>query len=234
MKTLIRCLAITVVAAAFLATSQRTQINAARAELARLEAIARVQSSKASPVSRASTITAKDIERLRAENREIHKLRGEISQAREKRRALEKMQAENAQLREKIDQIKADPNAAVGEPFPLSNKGQATPDAALETTFWSMYQGDIETLSRLMPMVTAEFERMPPEEKANSIMMLRAMAATISKIEILDRKNSPDEAHLNVRITPRAGVNLGSAFGRDQKTFVLRRTNNLWLVVGER
>ena len=154
MKTIFRLLIIAVAAAAFLAITQRNQINAARAELAKLESTDAVLSSNrspASPTSPASVVTPDDISRLRAENRDIHKLRGQISQAREKRRAFEQMQAENAQLREKIAQLKANPNAAPAEPFPLSNKGQATPDAALETTFWSMYQGDIESLSRSCP-----------------------------------------------------------------------------------
>ena len=76
---------------------------------------------------------------------------------------------------------------------------------------------------------------MPPEEKTNSVMMLRAMAATIGKFEILDRKfDSPDEAHLTVRINRRQGMDLQSAPFPDQSTFVLRRTNNLWQVVAER
>jgi hypothetical protein len=235
MNILIRCLTLVVAAAAFLAVTQRRQINAARAEFARLEASATVQSTKLSAEPSISAVTAEDISRLRAENRDIHKLRGQISQAREKRRAVERMEAENTQLREKIDQLKANPSAALTQPFPLSNKGQATPDAALETTFWSMYQGDIEGLSQVMPMMTQEFERMPPEERTNNITLLRAMAATIGQLEIVDRKfPSSDEAHLNVRIGPREGMSLGPVLGRDQKTFVLRRTNGLWQIVGER
>jgi hypothetical protein len=235
MKTLFRLLVITIAAAAFLAMTQRSQINAARTELKQLEVKAAIESSKVPLTPPVSVVTSDDISRLRAENRDIHKLRGQITQAREKRRALEQMQGENAQLREKIDQIKANPNAAAAEPFPLSNRGQATPEAALETTFWSMYRGDIEALTRVMPMMTREFERMPLEERTNSVMMLRAMATTIGKLEISDRKfDSSDEAHLTVRITPRQGMDLQLPSGRDQTTFVLRRTNDLWQVVAER
>lgn len=238
MKTLVRCLAIAVAAAALMALTQRGQINAARTELKRLESSTPVQSSNPSVATTGSTIiavTQDDISRLRAETRGIYKLRGQISQAREKRKAVEKLQAENAQLREKIDQLKANPNAALAEPFPLSNKGQATPEAALETTFWSMYQGDIESLARVMPMATAGIEKMSSEERTNNITLLRAMAATIGKLEISERKfDSPDEAHLTVRISPREGMDLQLPSSRDETTFVLRRTNNLWLVVAER
>src|SRR5688500_95444 len=132
MKTLVRILAIAVVATAFLAINQRRQISAARSEVARLDPIAAVQSPKPSVATTGTTATAEDIARLRAENRDIHKLRGQISPAREMRKAIERMLTENAQFRKKIDQLKANPNAAAAQPFPLSDKGQATPEAALE------------------------------------------------------------------------------------------------------
>ena len=236
MKTLIRLMAVAVIAAAFVALTQRRQISAARTELAQLEADAALQTSEASAApAMSSTVTADDIARLRAENRDIHKLRGQISQAREKRRALEQMQAQNAQLRQQIDRLKANPDAVNTQTFPLENKGAATPENALETTFWSMYQGDIEGLSRTMPMMTHEFERMPPAERTNNITLLRAMASTIAHLEVLERKLiSQEEAHLTVRFTRREEVDLQLPTGRDQSTFILRRTNDLWQVVAER
>lgn len=232
MKTLTRLLAIAAVAAMILAVTQRTRIGAARADLARLEAAASVPAGKPAR-ARGDSATPEEIARLRAANREIYKLRGEISQAREKRRSLERMEAENAQFREKIARLKANPDAAKPQPSAFSNKGQSTPEAAVETTFWSMHQGDLETLSRLMPMATAELERMPAEEKTNNLTMLRAMAAMIEKLEFTELKyESSDEALLGVRFTPRAG-SPGLA-GREQTTFVLRRTNNVWQIVRER
>jgi hypothetical protein len=234
MKTLVRILAIAVVATAFLAINQRRQISAARSEVARLEPSAAVQSPKPSLATTRSATTAGEIARLRIENRDIHKLRGQISPAREKRKAIERMQTENAQMREKIDKLKANPNATIVQPFPLSNKGQATPETAIETMFWSMYQGDIETLSRVMPMMQ-ELETIPPEERTNKVTLLRAMAGTIGKLEILERKfDSPDVAHLSARITPREGLGRGSPFGGEEKTFVLLRTNDLWQIIRER
>ena len=47
-------------------------------------------------------------------------------------------------------------------------------------------------------------------------------------------EDSPDEAHLTVRIAPRQGVDLQLPSGRDHTTFVLRRTNDLWQVVAKR
>jgi hypothetical protein len=232
MKTLFRCLAVAIAAAALLVVAQRRQISSARTELARLEANAAVQTSKGPQA--ASPATEQEIRRLRGENRDIHKLRGQISQAREKRREVERMQAENAQLREQIKNVKSKPPGGSARTFPLANKGQSTPDAALETTFWSMYQGNLETLSRTMPMATMGFEQMPPEEKTNTVTMLRVMASTIEKLDIVDRRSdSPDEAYLTVQITAREGTGLNSALGPGKRMFVLRRTNELWQIVAE-
>jgi hypothetical protein len=234
MKTLFRCLAVAIAAAAFFAIAQRRQISTARTELARLEPGSPVQSPMASRA--ASPAASDEIKRLRAENRDIYKLRGQISQARDKRREFERMQAENARLREQIKNIKSNPHrASTSSTFSLINKGQATPDAALETTFWSMYQGDVETLSRAMPMATMQFEQMPPEEKTNNLAMLKVMASTIEKLEVVDRKSdSPDEAHLTVRFTAPQGSTLNAVLDRGKTTFVLRRTNDFWQIVGER
>lgn len=229
MRIAIRCLAIVIVAAAFLAVTQRRQINAMRAEVERLEMRQRVPVAKAGPEVSTSTISAEDIERLREENRDIHKLRGQISQAREKRRGFEKMQAENAQLRKRIAEVKANPDAVKTETFPLSNKGQSTPEAAVETLFWSMYHGDMESLTRVRPMLTREFEKMPAEERTSNVMLLRAVASTIQGLEILDRRfPSADEAQLDVRVKEREKP------GWDQQMFTLRRSNGLWQIVSER
>lgn len=238
MKMLVRCLIIAMAGAAFVAITQRGQINDARAVVERLEARRVVQSAEKASAGSASAVpkvTAEDIERLREKNRDIHRLRGQITLAREKRRAFEKMQAENAQMREKIARFKANPDAAKTEPFLLSNKGQATPEAAVETMFWAMYQGDIESLSRLMPMMTREFERMPAEERTNNVTLLRAMASNIGRFEITDRKfPSPDEAHVDVRIRHREINSEIPMLGQDHQTFVLRRSNEVWQIVSER
>jgi hypothetical protein len=212
---------------------QQRQINAMRAEVERLEMRQRVPIAKADSAVSSSMISAEDIERLREENRDIHKLRGQISQAREKRRAFEKMQAENAQLRKRIADVKVNPDAANTDPFPLSNKGQSTPEATVETMFWSMYKGDMESLSRIMPMMTREFEKMPAEERTNNVMLLRATASTIQGLEILDRRiPSADEAQLDVRVKEREDPNKVPGWG--QQTFTLRRSNNVWQIVSPR
>ena len=47
-------------------------------------------------------------------------------------------------------------------------------------------------------------------------------------------EDSPEEAHLTVRIAPCQGIDLELPSGRDHTTFVLRRTNDLWQVVAKR
>jgi hypothetical protein len=232
MKMLVRCLMVAMAAAVLLVIAQSKHISGARTELARLNATSSVaQPTGATPAT--SPALSEEVNRLRAENRDIYKLRGEISLAREKRKTVERMQAENANLREQIEKIKSNPQAALAGAFSLADKGQSTPEAALETAFWSMYQGNIDALSRVMPMATIGFDKMTTEEKPNTLAMLKLMASTIRKLEILDRTDSPDETHLSVRIVAPDGVNLSSAFG-GKKSFLLRRTNDIWQIVSER
>src|SRR5689334_15661489 len=123
MKTLFRCLAVAIAAAALLSIAQRNQISKARTQLARLEATHPVQASKAHLAATVAPATDDQIKQLRAENRDIYKLRGQISQAREKRKEIERMQAENAQLREQIKNIKSNPQrASTSSTFSLINK----------------------------------------------------------------------------------------------------------------
>jgi cell division protein FtsB len=233
MKTMLRFLAVVIAAAALVVIVRSRQISNARSELARLETNNAIESSRALSRSPASTATEGEITRLRAGNRDIYKLRGQITQARAKRKEIERMQAENAQLREKISEIKLHSGSISS--FPLVNKGQATPEAALETAFWTMYQGDMDGLTRIMPMTAMDYQRMPPAERTNSVLMMRAMASSIAKLDILDQKlDSPGEAYLTIRITPREGTPANSPFASHQSTFALRRTNDIWQIVGER
>jgi hypothetical protein len=231
MKTLFRFLLTTVVLATVLVIAQRKQISVARTKLEQLKAGAVPERSETAIATSVSPDIEKEIARLRGENRDIHKLRGQISQARQKRRELEGLQAQNAQYRRQIEQAKADPTG--GAKFPLLNKGQGTPEEALETAFWSMYQGEVQHLAQVMPVATTEFDRMPAGEKTNSMMLLKAMASTIESMDVLDRKSdSPDEVSLTVQMKWRDG-NLSSTFGPAKSMFVMRRTNGFWQVMAQ-
>lgn len=247
MKTIVRCLAVLIFAALCLAVSQRRQIQEARAELANPKESAPAPADSPARASAASVATqsvpppsldqaaAAEIDRLRAENRDIYKLRGEIAQAREKQKEFTRLQADNVQLRQKIADLRANPPAAGARPLPFANKGQSTPEAALETAFWSMYRGDLEGLSRAMPMATDEYDKMAPGEKTNALTMLRAMAASIGSLEVLDRKQeSLDLAFVTVHLAPREGLGLLPNANVDRSIFILRRTNDLWQVIGQR
>ena len=232
MKAVIQLLVIAGVASTIIAVKQRAEINAVRAELEPMQTSPTAQPSEAASAPRAA-VTPAAIAELRAETRDIHKLRGEIPRAREQRRVMEEMQRENAALREKIASIKENPELAARFEFPLANKGQATPEDAIETAFWSMYHADMGSLSRVMPMATAEADREPPAERAQYLKLLRAMAAAIEKLEIRELTYpAPEEAHLIVEVTPRANLNFELPF-REQR-FVLRRTNDVWQIVGQR
>ncbi len=244
MKTIVRCLVVLIFAALCLAVSQRRQIQEARAELANPKESAPAPADSPARASAAAQsaslpspdpVAAAEIDRLRAENRDIYKLRGAIAQAREEQKEFTRLQADNVQLRQKIADLRANPPAAGARPLPFANKGQSTPEAALETAFWSMYRGDLEGLSRAMPMATDEYDKMAPGEKTNALTMLRAMAASIGSLEVLDRKQeSLDLASVTVHLAPREGMGLLPNANVDRSIFILRRTNDLWQVIGQR
>ena len=170
MKIVFRILQAAIVIATVLVITQSKQVSAARKKLE--ESRAGVEKAGRASVARSvSAATENEIARLRKENRDIHKLRGQIAQARQMRREVEDLQAQNTKFRRQVEEAKTNSSAT----FPLQNKGQGTPEAALETAFWSMYQGDLQNLARIMPMMAGQFERMPPEEKTNSVMMLKAL-----------------------------------------------------------
>jgi hypothetical protein len=230
MKILLRILQAAIVIATVLVVAQWKQVSATRKKLEHLRAGRVEEAARAPLLPSVSAEIENEIAELRTKNRDIHKLRGQIAEARQTRREVEGLQAQNTTFRRQIEEAKTNRSAT----FPLLNKGQGTPEAALETAFWSMYQGDLQNLARVMPMMTDEFERRPPEERTNSVMMLKAMASTIQGMQVLDRKlDSANEVELTVEMQWREGSELNSAFGPKKSAFVLRQTNNLWQVVAE-
>jgi len=97
---------------------------------------------------------AKEIDRLREENRDLLKLRNEVNQLRETRGQFEKVSAENLRLQALAkDRPKPDAKQPSMQPVVLRldsvyNRGLNTPEDAIQTYYWGLREGNAETLSR--------------------------------------------------------------------------------------
>jgi hypothetical protein len=104
-----------------------------------------------SKVANAHAALDEEITRLRAEAREVHKLRNEVSQLRAGRSESEKLRAENQRLKTApiSDGQSAVQSVQQPEFFAKENwifAGYATPEAALQSFLWAMRQADMKTL----------------------------------------------------------------------------------------
>ena len=154
-----------------------------------------------------------ELERLRAETREIHKLRNEVSLLRAGAKETERLRTENQQLRAASRPL---PTATrVGEAIPQTAPSQegyhpkeswtfagyTTPEAALQSVAWAMREGDTKTL--LASMTPEELARKAKDWEGKSEAEIGADAKRgtdkINSIRILESKIlSNDEVVLHI------------------------------------
>jgi septal ring factor EnvC (AmiA/AmiB activator) len=94
-----------------------------------------------------------EIARLREENRDLLKLRGEINQLRDSKAQFEKVSAENHRLQSIAKNAAATEAKQSMQPITiridnLFNRGQGTPEDAMQTFFWAAREHNTETLAR--------------------------------------------------------------------------------------
>jgi hypothetical protein len=157
--------------------------------------------------------TKEELDRLRAEAREVYKLRNEVSQLRAGVKEADKLQAENQRLRAAGKPLQAVPSTAVAGPSAAASQegyyakenwaftGYATPEAALQSVIWAMREGDTRTL--LASVTPEEMERMQKEwgNKSEAQVSADAKRGTdkLNGIRILESKTlSDDEVVLSV------------------------------------
>ena len=157
--------------------------------------------------------TNEELERLRAEAREVHKLRNEVSQLRAGVKESDQLWAENQRLRGAGRQIQTAQSTGVAAPSAAASQdgyyakenwaftGYATPEAALQSVIWAMREGDTRTL--LASVTPEEMERMQKEwgNKTEAQVSADTKRGTdkISGIRILESKTlSEDEVVLSV------------------------------------
>jgi hypothetical protein len=154
-----------------------------------------------------------ELERLRTEASEVHKLRNEVSQLRVGVKAVEQLRTENQQLRQANQQLQGGPKNGVVTPAAATSQegyyakenwaftGYATPEAALQSVIWAMREGDTKTF--LAGLAPEEMERVQKEWGSKSEAQISADAKRgtdkINSIRILESKAlSDDEVVLNV------------------------------------
>jgi hypothetical protein len=182
----------------------------------------------------ATTRTALDEElgRLRAEAREVHKLRNEVSQLRAQRSELEKLRAENQRLKTApiASVSSAVQDAQQPEYFDKENwifAGYATPEATLQSFLWAMREGDWKNLQA---SVTAEGLARIGKGPGNEEFAARIEEENKRKVggtagfRILERKAiSEDEVALRIHAD-------GSGSSTGDQNIVLKRLDGEWKV----
>jgi hypothetical protein len=154
-----------------------------------------------------------ELERLRAEAREVHNLRNEVSQLRASVKEADRLRAENHQLRPAGKPLQAAPSTGVAAASAVTSPegyyakenwaftGYATPEAALQSVIWAMREGDTRTF--LASLTPEEVARVQEEwgNKSEAQISADAKRGTdkISGIRILESKTlSEDEVVLSL------------------------------------
>jgi hypothetical protein len=156
-----------------------------------------------------------ELERLRTEAREVHKLRNEVSQLRAGVKEADQLRAEVQRLRAADRALSRQPAPSAGVAAPSATAtqegyyakenwaftGYATPEAALQSAIWAMREGDTKTL--LASVTPEEMARMQKEwgNKSEAQVSADARKGTdkISAIRILESKTlSEDEVVLSI------------------------------------
>jgi multidrug efflux pump subunit AcrA (membrane-fusion protein) len=157
-----------------------------------------------------------ELERLRAENQDVLKLRGEVTQLRSGAKEVEKLRAENLQLKSVNQQLAATKPAATAttvtpaesakDHFPREAwafSGYATPEAALISAISAMKEGNPKTyLDSLAPDEQARMAKIW-ENKSEAELSTKHQqdVSAITGMRVVDRKTiSPDEVQMSVYI----------------------------------
>lgn len=173
---------------------------------------------------------AEEIERLRVENKDLHKLRNEVAQLRKQKPELERALAENQRLRqtkqsrEQLSRFSELPGFISKASW--ANAGFASPEATTQTYFWGLREGQFaRVLDCLVPAVQQSMGatfRNPSDEQRQEIT---GFVSALNGIRIADKTVvSNDEVVLAVQ---------AAIFGDRTMKLPLKRFGNEWKISGE-
>jgi len=155
------------------------------------------------------------------QDRDLLKLRGEVGVLRQQTNELRKLLAENQRLRFRL----ATNDSAV----PTAPKdswafvGYANPEAAFQSAFWSMNQGNSAALLNSLAPGGREFQKLQSLSSDAYLKKRKEQFDTVTAFKILDRELvSPDEAILTVYLDG----------AKQADRFRLQRLDNEWKLDG--
>jgi hypothetical protein len=185
------------------------------------------------PQAAVAEVAPGEMERLRLENRDLLKLRNEVRQLREQESGWEKARAEHQRL---LQAQRNAPAEATPSPTPegfigkeaLVDLGLGTPEAAAQTFFWAMREGDFK---RMLECVSPRFKRREGFDRLSAEQLeqssekmgqtIQNQMQTFRNFRIVERREvTPEEITLRLQ----------SSFSGAVATMTLRRVGNEWLV----
>jgi len=180
------------------------------------------------------TTLQQEISALREQAKELPKLRNEASQRRPVRSELAVVRAENARLLEAKQtggKIPRESPAGFVSRDSLVFVGRATPEAALQSFFWALREGNMRAAMQSMPADNDELvqlEQMPPQERTKIEEQFKAsgevqMMQRFDDFAVASREEiSDDEVVLYVR----------SSVATNTFPHALKRFGSEWKITG--
>lgn len=187
------------VVSVLLVSLQHQQIGKLRATNASLQQSATEADQLRADLEKSAGVQAQDaaqqIEQLREENRDLLRLRGEVSQLNDAKMEFQKVSAENERLRGLVQNV-AKPDSKAMKPIvirmdSLSDHGHGTPEATVQTFFWAERDGSADELRRCVAPVrwTPMFDSISEQDRKRFFERVQHGLDQFISIEIVARKD---------------------------------------------
>jgi hypothetical protein len=201
---------------------------------------ARTEAPSESPIMLTNDLPSTEAERqaaaLREETRNLARLRNEVTQLRRQQAELAAARTENDELlkaKETGPAIRRKTPSGFRSREQLQNAGYATPEAALETLFWAMREGNAEVAMQSLPPDHSQrlrFERLTAE---NKIEKRAEMEEQFRSEQLNTMKNFTDFAiaHREQPSPDAVVLHLRSSITTNTMKFQLQRFGDEWKII---
>ncbi len=176
------------------------------------------------------TVNEGEVERLRRENKDLHKLRNEVAQLRKRKPDWDKANSENQRLlrmkqeREELAHLPEQPGFVPKESW--ADAGFGSPDSTARTYFWALREGRFE---RLLDCMDPSTRQTLGQEFANPTQQQREKAS-----KIFGQMNGFRIAGKTVVNADEVIVGVQAAiFGDRAFKIPMKRLGNEWKISGE-
>jgi hypothetical protein len=144
------------------------------------------------------------VKALRPNQRELARLRNEMSNLRSKAAETEKLRIVNQRLVTLQSNLSSGvmPSGFISR-SQLLDAGMGTPEATVQTTFYAMTQGNVRRMMQCMGAPQSQLDELTPEDETRQSEMMRHESEKFPGYFISDTNIvSPDEVNLSVRSVP--------------------------------